>query len=468
MTLAALFQFWENIIKLHAKDMAKMVKKRAGIAEKIALYDCNMWPKISFDNAKVCREHMLAGDEFYSSRDFQKAIDAYNRSICFSSSLECRGIAYANRSAAYYGLSSYRECLDSVLLAKECPLPKIIMNKMLAHEKVAIEGLELKGASNGADDSNTSPAQLSYPSNQRAPSFVFCLKLKEAGNPYGGLITTEDLLPGDVLVVEPTLITFTRAINICSHCLIYCGSLQPCDCTFLMYCSSKCKKEAYETYHKFECPIMEHLLTYSYQDCLVLRIFFKLIQRFQDVRSLREYLENIKAPNPFEGNDFESWPDAGSFESQFRLFYANEKPSMINCTVNKPNLLLGDPNNKNLYTSLAKAAIITDILKTLEQIPRITNKPEEWSFLSEQLFRLFFYKSFNAKAVGYCNNSKYAPNFNIMAINSDMKLALALHGSASLFRSSCRPNVHLSHEENKVIVRASMYIPRGTELLTRT
>lgn len=453
-----------------------MKDKNVSIAEKIALFDLQYLPKFNDDN-DIANENMMLGNKYNGERRFQEAIDAFNLCLCASKSLEEQGIAYANRALTYLGLKSYQDCLDSIRLAKECPLSEQMMKNVVEREEMAIEGLESEVSNSGvADNSDIPPVELSYRRHKRIPSFAFCLKLKNASNPYGGIITTEDLLPGDVLVVEQPISQFAASCSKnCAHCMRRCGSLKPCDCGYTMFCSLKCKEEAWEAYHKFECCLMGHLIVFSPTNCLILRVFFMLIQRFKDFSSLREYFEKIKNQNPFDGvDDFEVWPDSGSFESQFRLYYGTLGPSEINCTVRKQNLFRCDVKNKNLYISMAKTSVIIDILKTCKDIPCIAKSAEEWSFLSEQLFRLFFYKTFTIlnipvyKAITYDHDEDNETQINTSnTSNVGEFMVPALFGSASLFKTSiCQFNVQMDYQQNAgAIVRATKYIPRGSELI---
>lgn len=445
-----------------------MNRKNVSLAEKIALFDCNIWPKMQFteDSYILTSQQRLIGNEHYRRRQFEEAIVAYNH--CLYSTLEDRGIAYANRAAAYLAMRSYQDCLKSVRLAKDCPLPANTLAKVLAREKMAFEGLEMGGVANVVEDTIL-PVQLSYRRNNRMPSFVFCLKLKDAVSPYGGIATSENILPGDVLVVEPPLTTFAKLNPMCDYCCGTSGSLQPCNCELVLFCSAKCKEKSFEEYHNFECPLMAHLLAFAHYDCLVLRVFFKLIQRFACVATLREYLGNIKNPNPFDNTNFKEWSDSGSFVSQFRLYYATERAPVINCATRKDYLFRTDIDNTNMNASMAKAAIIIEMLKTCQQIPRIAKSTDEWSYLSDLLFHLMIFKSFAVinclirPVIKYAQDDDYGIE---LKITEDSRSAIcAFHGSASLFRTSCQPNVCMTYVENLLIVRAIKYIPRGTELL---
>lgn len=415
-----------------------MKKKKFSVAEKLELYVVNTLPIFRFESAFLAENLRKVGNEFYKNELFHRAIQQYNKLLCFSKSLEIRGIAYSNLSAAYLALRSYQDCLESVRLAKDFPLPANIMLKVLEREKIALEGLKSKEY---VPKTNI-PIELSYPRHEIVPSFVFFLELKDARNAYGGIITTKKLLPGDVVVVEPLLASYIKSFDMCTHCLRRCGSLQPCKCKFVLFCSQECKEEAFETYHNIECPLMEHLYVYPEEECVVLRAFFNLIQRFKDFKSLREYFENIKTPNPFDDNNEY---DAGSFESKFRIFYGTEQPPVVKCKVLDPDLLRKNENNENMY--VAKTAIIIELLKTSKEIPRFAETTDQWLFLSKQLYRIFIYKLYTIREF------------------ASQKDAVALYGTASLFKTSCQQNLQFNYEKNILVVRATKCIEPGTELL---
>lgn len=358
--------------------MAISKKRKFSVADKLKLFVVNTVTIFRFQSDFLPLNLRKFGNECYKNELFAEAIEAYCRLSCFSNSLEIQGIAYSNRSAAYLALRSYQDCLDSVRLAKERPLPENIMVKVLEREKMALEGLKMVGNIPKTNNPGIL-VELSYLRHEKVPSFVFCLELKDARNSYGGIVTTKKLQPGDIVVVEPLFIAISKSFGMCSHCLRSCGSLKPCKCKLVLFCSEKCKAEAFETYHNIECPLMEHLFVYTDEDCVVLRAFFNLIQRFKDYKSLRNYFEDIKTPNPFDDKDY----DAGSFESNFRIFFGTEQPHVVKCKVRDPDLLRKNECNENIY--IAKTAIIIDLLKTSKKIPRVAESTEEWLFLSEQL-----------------------------------------------------------------------------------
>lgn len=394
------------------------------------------------------------GNQFYISQKYDDAITQYNLCLTFSgSTMEHQGLAYANRSAAYLGLNSYQDCLDSIRLAKECSLPTNVFQKVLAREKAA--ELSLKESKAVCDNK---PPKLSYRRHKRISSFVYCLSSKDPHTPYQdfGIVTNKELQSGDVLIVEQALATLPGSVSECHNCLRQCGSLQRCDCSCL-FCSPECKAQAFASYHKYECPLVEHLACFPNQSRLLLRVFFKLLQCFKNVRSLRKYLEDIKSPNPFEFDDSGEGSDQEFFKSQFRIYYALKEPI--------------DVTDKDMHEIYGKVAIAIDLLKTVKETPLAAATTDDWSFLAEQLFRIIFNSCYTLK---YIVNSRTGSKRRPIEVEIDHccmnDKSLVIHGAASFVRFTFRnqANVQISYVNDVLIVTALKYIPIGSELLCST
>lgn len=98
----------------------KILKNNSGgIADKIALFHRKVWPKIAYNKEFIAQEQRNIGNDFYNLHEFERAILHYNRVLVLTNSVEMMGIAYSNRSAAYFALMSYRNCLESAIFAFE-------------------------------------------------------------------------------------------------------------------------------------------------------------------------------------------------------------------------------------------------------------------------------------------------------------------------------------------------------------
>ncbi|XP_023246936.1 uncharacterized protein LOC106646009 [Copidosoma floridanum] len=72
------------------------------------------------------------------------------------------------------------------------------------------------------------------------------------------LVTTRDIAPGEVIYVEElysvSILHSKKAYPFCSHCHAACLTTIPCDlCSSVMFCSEKCKTDAWNEYHDIEC-----------------------------------------------------------------------------------------------------------------------------------------------------------------------------------------------------------------------
>lgn len=83
------------------------------------------------------------------------------------------------------------------------------------------------------------------------------IKVNEKYGRY--LVCNKDLKPGDVIYIEKPytqILSHKKIHAYCSHCFCETWSNIPCDqCSWVMFCSEKCKKSAWDKYHKYECSI---------------------------------------------------------------------------------------------------------------------------------------------------------------------------------------------------------------------
>lgn len=84
----------------------------------------------------------------------------------------------------------------------------------------------------------------------------------------------------------------------CSHCLAFTWASIPCDhCSLSMFCSEKCKDDAWQKYHEIECKILPHMqfdlaLYYYYQ--MSIRTVIMAVKEAGNIKNLQEKLKNIE------------------------------------------------------------------------------------------------------------------------------------------------------------------------------
>ncbi|XP_011842672.1 PREDICTED: SET and MYND domain-containing protein 4 [Mandrillus leucophaeus] len=120
------------------------------------------------------------------------------------------------------------------------------------------------------------------------------------------LVATEDILPGELLVKEDAFVSVlnpgelppphhgldsqwdtsvTNGDLYCHRCLKHTLATVPCDgCSYAKYCSQECLQQAWELYHRTECPLGGLLLTLGVFCHIALRL--TLVVGVEDVRKI--------------------------------------------------------------------------------------------------------------------------------------------------------------------------------------
>lgn len=261
----------------------------------------------------------------------------YSKSIAFApAKSEELALGFYNRSAILFRMEKYDESMSDITKALEIIKAdnyvlriKLLCRKMecLAKQgspKIHTVFAEVKGLVK-LDDVNKNSIQKivkkarvalknlkevsSEPLKVSEPSQVLSQKEKE--NPldsvsiqysdkYGKhLIAKQDFEAGDIIFVEEPFATvqqFDSSYMCCTHCLTLSLSTIPCDhCSWCMFCSESCKKEAWKEYHHIDCTIFTQLESHYGLICeyyvLMIRSIIKGIQISGSINGLRKDLQ---------------------------------------------------------------------------------------------------------------------------------------------------------------------------------
>lgn len=249
---------------------------------------------------KESTNYRILGNKHFAAKtnsDYLIALKLYNKSICYAqSNSEELSIGFANRSAVYFALELYDDCLENIKLAKELPYPTRLMEKLNDREGNC---LKLRRPDKKVE---LPRPKLSFPGSYKTPLALVadCLKL-EKNEQYGRhVITTIDLKAGDVVAIEesfcstlPSSYQFER----CQNCLNeHNYNLIPCKhCTSAMFCGKTCYDEAYEKFHKIECPIIGYMEKMFCEDSTAtLRTVVCAVTTFGSVDELVTFFQESK------------------------------------------------------------------------------------------------------------------------------------------------------------------------------
>lgn len=132
------------------------------------LPDGNKWIESKSD--KKAEEFRNKGNSLYASNQFLAAIEMYNQSLCYAETdgdLYHLSVGFANRSAVFFKLKMYQECLDSIRLAKEHNYPDQLLHKLQKRESNCTEMINRNRKNEPKNIITNFRPKLSYPANKK-------------------------------------------------------------------------------------------------------------------------------------------------------------------------------------------------------------------------------------------------------------------------------------------------------------
>ncbi|XP_053684612.1 uncharacterized protein LOC128734435 [Sabethes cyaneus] len=231
------------------------------------------WP---FPKTPAVKDTILAGKLRQKAnvcyrKQSDSVLQMYNESICHAAEgSEELAMGYANRSAVYFNRKLYYHCLHNIELAKASGYPADKMEKLLEREKKCLMQIE----------------QL-HPEPEEAPLIkdsVSSLRVADIPGCGQGLVAENNFTVGDVILREHPVLIIPEPEAVYTRCA-NCGDeneldLLPCKhCILSMYCSDKCRSEAYDRFHRYECEIM-HDMTHLFKGPKHMRTFLLMLRLF--------------------------------------------------------------------------------------------------------------------------------------------------------------------------------------------
>lgn len=255
------------------------------------------------NNAKSA-EFREIGNQYYRKETNDCYLDAikwYNKSICYAEiDSEHLSLGYSNRSAVYFELKLYAECLQNIEMARVAlGFPSRLAEKL---EKRASDCQRLMKNNNlktGTDQTkNPVEPSLSYPPHENVPYIANCLELRKSAEYGRYVITNRDLQVGQIIAIEEPFCT-SLSNNVqyerCENCCLEKSrNLIPCnECTVVMFCSEECRVEAWNRFHKFECPIIDVIIRRlrSSDHRISLRATLCALSHFESIDALQTFIE---------------------------------------------------------------------------------------------------------------------------------------------------------------------------------
>ncbi|XP_054170920.1 protein-lysine N-methyltransferase SMYD4 isoform X5 [Homo sapiens] len=324
------------------------------------------------------------------------------------------------------------------------------------------------------------------------------------------LVATKDILPGELLVQEDAFVSVlnpgelppphhgldskwdTRVTNgdlYCHRCLKHTLATVPCDgCSYAKYCSQECLQQAWELYHRTECPLGGLLLTLGVFCHIALRL--TLLVGFEDVRKiitkLCDKISNKDICLPESNNQVKTLNyGLGESEKNGNIVetpipgcdingkYENNYNAVFNLLPHTEN---HSPEHKFLCALCVSALCRQLEAASLQAIPteRIVNSSQLKAAVTPELcpdvtiwgvamLRHMLQLQCNAQAMTTIQHT--GPKGSIVTDSRQVRLATGIFPVISLLNHSCSPNTSVSFISTVATIRASQRIRKGQEIL---
>ena len=437
------------------------------------------------------------GNQSYQHGHLKDALTSYNMSVILAEKRtgEQSALAIANRSAVFWQLDKIDECLLDIQLAIDSGYPaelkyKLLdrkgrcylkigrmkearnaFNKALQHvEKVQFEGTKkadiqkhigeelekcLKSSKEPAKQKIEAASEVCVPTIESSEKSVrylsasSCVDVKYNSTKGRYMVAAKDVRIGDVIMVEkPYTCVLGKDFyeSHCYHCLQATDRPVGCQsCARVRYCSGRCARQSWASFHQWECPFLDLLTTSGTGPMahLALAIVFHT--------GLSKILHHKRNPKP-------SYVHSGT--SLFTDSGGVYMTGFIGVNNLVPNSNHRSHNDLLQYTILAVflQQILWDTGFLDHAKIKDNDKAEVIKYVGGLLLRLLQIVACNGVEVMRLNSAA-----NLLKCPPS-SIALAIYPTVSLLNHSCDPNLEVIFYGNTCTVRALKPSPRGHEL----
>ncbi len=288
------------------KDCATNSERVKLVKSKLKEYSISIVSRNTPSNDSLTNKHdgkslefRQSGHKWYSQdgKHFD-ALENYNESLCFAEeNSENLGLSYASRAAVYYDWKLNQLCYENIQMAKNSGYPDRLKNELVTLQTKCKKKLK-RSKKNLKNEAIFEPS-LSFKAHEKVPFIANCLDIRR-NKKYGRyIITNRNLFSGQIVAIEEryfAILLPKLRYQRCANCLRENSlSLIPCrSCTGAMFCSQNCYDEAHETFHQFECPIIDFIHeTCNRTQLIALRSAVHAFTCFESIEDLRKVMSNI-------------------------------------------------------------------------------------------------------------------------------------------------------------------------------
>lgn len=399
---------------------------------------------LSLKNNSKSNELREQADRIFVNKDdslFVQALALYNESICYAENGygENLAVGYANRANVYFELKEYEICLENISLAENNSYPESLKLELNKLKNGCFELLQ-KHSTEQKKEENKTDLKLNLEQHQRMPFIASCLELKTDSVRGRHIVTTKDINPGEILIIETP---FEKVLNNdcvyqrCTNCLKRnMLNLIPCpNCTKAMFCSDKCMHNAFKRFHQFECPIIDCL--YDVGGQITLRTFLNAIQSFD---SIHELIEFMKSKDQHNLNAF-SFDHSKELSAQHHYY-------QIHCLSTNSDIR----PQLDLFTHAMVVGLFYYQLSNYTSFKDFINEENDESLI-ELMFRIELITTINSF------------NFNdLSSVQHSNIIGTGVYPVSSLINHSCSPNTCPKYYNTKLHLYTMQPIKKGESI----
>ncbi|XP_054164012.1 SET and MYND domain-containing protein 4-like [Oppia nitens] len=426
------------------------------------------------------KEFRIEGNDWFRKKCYEEAIETYNQAILFAplpdSSLpkeanEELSLSFANRSAVFYYLKQYDNCLHdinkaikfdyplnttklylrkanclalkscygmakSVIDSQEFKANKIQDKHIESQINTLLKTIESKGARDPSNCVNTTKPKgdLKFVSNELMPNASEMLTMTTSETKGRYIIANQDINLSDMLFIETpyaSVLLPQYYINHCHHCYgkLVDKPMVPClKCSQVRYCSDKCVIDGWHECHEYECGYLDIMHDIGIAH-LALRILLvcgvdKAIQL-----SSTSVSQTLSTPN------------SDAYLSVWSL--------------------VDHTNDFKPEDSLNYSLVAILLLFVIKKFELISSKSENYESLGGIILKHILQLITNGHSIASMEFIGQSSNLCFQ----DRRIATAIYPTVSLMNHSCDPNVIAIYDKKQLIVRAAKPIAKGQEVM---
>jgi hypothetical protein len=350
-------------------------------------------------------------------------------------------------------LEYYKTALHNIQLARDNNYPKSKLGKLTEREQRCLNKIRAgKSKEDGFQKHEDAKKVLlgeTLPANEKFPFYVAnCLYLDKSDEFGYHIRTKEDLNVGTIVAAERHLVSSMiedRSYERCDHCksrgLL---NLLPCDsCVRAMYCSEKCRQEAFECYHMHTCGSDD---IFSENSTCMLKLFCFGLNCFDNPTEFGKFLEEVgKSRVTAWDMDFRGLSQK---EVNKKLFQA------ANSVKQDKSVILSQTEDK-LKDYAEYIAFITGLLFNFLKFKDVLVTEEQRDILRNFAYWQYLIQNDHFIFCGW-NRPTESSFYSLLGMGS---LTLTYY-----FNHSCAPNIYQFYDDSKVHFIVLRPIKKGEQL----